>query len=177
MLFRSPIGTGILSTALKQEILDEKTTDLLIQTMATLNKKAAETATPFPINACTDVTGFGLLGHLLEMLKSSQVSAEIYLQKVPLLPQVRKMAASGILPGGSKNNLEYVAPYLILTGKISLIDQNILADAQTSGGLLFSLPADRGDALLSALKKEDVKAAVIGKITHTVRPGSIKIFP
>jgi len=151
LILTKPIGTGILSTALKQEILDQKNTDKLIQTMATLNKQAAEIAASYPVNACTDISGFGLLGHLLELLKASKVSAELNLSEVPVLPGAREMAASGILPGGSKNNLDYVTPYLALTGQVTKLDLQILADAQTSGGLLFSLPPEPGEELLNAL--------------------------
>jgi len=164
IILTKPIGTGILATALKQEILDRKTTGLLIQTMAALNKQAAEIASSYPVNACTDITGFGLLGHLMELLKASQVSAEIYLNAVPVLPKVREMASAGILPGGSKNNLDYVAPYLVMAGKVSQTDQYILADAQTSGGLLISLPAGPGIKLLKVLLNAGLHAAIIGKI-------------
>lgn len=174
LILTKPIGTGILSTALKKGLLQEKTNEQLVFTMAALNKVAAEVASGFPVHACTDVTGFGLLGHLLEILKNSRVSARVIYHDVPVLPQVRELASSGILPGGTENNMDYVLPDITFDRRISRTDLAVLADAQTSGGLLFSLPESYANRLLESLSVNKVKAAIIGTIEKE-QPRSINI--
>jgi selenide, water dikinase len=120
------------------------------------------------IKACTDITGFSLLGHLHEMLISSNLSAEIDYAKVPLYPQVLEMVAMGMIPGGAYRNLEYVKPYLKWHGKPGIKDDAliILADPQTSGGILAAVPPEKGDAFLKALVSKNITAAVIGRIVE-----------
>jgi cysteine desulfurase NifS/selenium donor protein len=165
LILTKPIGLGILTTALKQGMADPLVETKAIQIMASLNKDAAESLQGFEVHACTDITGFGLLGHLHEMTLGSKVLAQIQLNAVPILPEARQLAGMDIIPGGTINNLDFVKPHVNFEGGISHIDQVLLADAQTSGGLLISLPEKEADALLNKLLEKDIKAAQIGWIS------------
>lgn len=164
LILTKPIGTGILSTALKRGMLDENQKALLIETLAALNKTAAEAMQEIGVNACTDITGFGLLGHLLEMTEGSQTSAMIHAGRVPLLPGVEELAVSGIIPGGTKDNFDYTAPHVEYDEKLSDIKRLVLNDAQTSGGLLISVSKNRAGKLLEKLEAIGISAAIVGKI-------------
>jgi selenium donor protein len=164
LLLTKPIGTGILATALKRGLLDEETTQILTETMATLNRKAAEIMLRFPVSACTDVTGFGLLGHLHEMTSGSMVNAELHAKAVPLLARVEEFAAAGIMPGGSIANLDFVSEKVNWGDGISFIRKSILSDAQTSGGLLISVPESVVDEMASLMRAEGIAVAAIGKV-------------
>ena len=134
--------------------------------MSTLNRCAAEAMANFPVNACTDVTGFGLLGHLKEMTSASQVEAEIYSDKVPILEQAREFAVANVVPGGTLNNMQFVSVKLEWAREISRVQQVLLCDAQTSGGLLISIPEKKAAELLTKLHENGVSdAGLIGKIT------------
>ncbi len=161
LILTKPLGTGILSTALKQGMLDDRQKTLLTETMAALNRDAAEAMQEIGVNACTDITGFGLIGHLMEMMNGSDTSAELILEKIPFLPDVQKLAVAGILPGGSVDNFTFTKPFVEYDQSISLIKMQVLNDAQTSGGLLISVNENRAPALLQLLEKKGVKDAVV----------------
>jgi len=165
LILTKPLGVGILSTALKQGMLDEDSRKQLVATMAGLNKGAAEAMQVVGAHACTDVTGFGLLGHLLEMMNGSLTSAIINAGQVPFLPQVMELATSGVIPGGTKDNLAFTAPYVTYAETISRTRRLMLNDAQTSGGLLISIRSDKAAELLDRLHDGGVKVtAVIGRV-------------
>ena len=165
LVLTKPIGTGILATAVKRGLAGEEAGRRLVTTMRTLNRAAAEAMVEAGASACTDVTGFGLLGHLREMAAASGVDAEIEAASVPLLPDVRELAAADGVPGGSLENLEHVAPHVDFAPGLSRVDRLLLADAQTSGGLLVALPEKRCEALLSSLRARGVAdARRIGRI-------------
>ena len=175
IILTKPVGTGILSTATKRNLTSSETISKLIQIMSELNKTAAETIQNYPVTACTDVTGFGLLGHLSEMTKASDTDAEIQLNKVPVIPETHEFIAGGVVPGGTKNNLEYVKENMHWEGSISLSEKYMLSDAQTSGGLLFSIPAKYEREIINHLHKSGIKDAVtIGRFTKKGN-GSITI--
>jgi selenophosphate synthase len=133
--------------------------------MATLNRAAAEAMQAVGVNACTDITGFGLLGHLLEMMNGSHTAAEIEAGKVPVLPGVIELASSGVIPGGTRDNHGFTEPFVDYEEKVSITRRLILNDAQTSGGLLISVPQEKAEALLGMLKEKGVKdAEVIGRV-------------
>lgn len=165
LVLTKPVGTGILSTALKREALLEGGMSEAIQSMITLNDGAARAAREADVHACTDVTGFGLLGHLGNMLTASGKGAEIWLEEIPVFPHVRNLAARGLVPGGTERNLEAAAevrwdPSLDATERI------ICVDAQTSGGLLLAVAPANHAALLEALRREGTPAAAtIGRVT------------
>jgi selenide,water dikinase len=165
LVLTKPLGTGILSTALKREALLEGGMSEAIQSMITLNDGAARAAREAEVHACTDVTGFGLLGHLDNILTASRKGAEIWLEEIPVFPHVRNLAARGLIPGGTERNLEAAAnvrwdPSLDATEKI------LCVDAQTSGGLLMAVAPERHATLLAALEREGTPAAAtIGRVT------------
>jgi len=165
LVLSKPIGTGILSTAQKQGVLTAEYREILIQTMTELNAAAAEAMQQTGVNACTDVTGFGLLGHLLEMVKASHCSAELRMADIPLLNGVAELAVSGSIPGGSKDNYAFTKPSVHYAPELSEIQQLILNDAQTSGGLLIAVPEENLDKLLKLLQEKMVSTrAIVGKI-------------
>lgn len=173
IILTKPIGVGIISTAIKRGLADEETTEGVIEIMSQLNQKASEMMIRIGAHAATDVTGFGLLGHLKEMTRASKTDAIIYHDRVPIIPQAREFAGDGVVPGGTLSNLDYIADSTEWDEKISRTTQLILADAQTSGGLLIALPSDKRDEMLEALRGADITdAAHIGDFT---RAGTGKI--
>ncbi|HLB01388.1 MAG TPA: selenide, water dikinase SelD, partial [Bacteroidota bacterium] len=156
-----PIGTGIVTTAMKAGTAGDEVARAAIETMAFLNRAAADVARKVGVRACTDITGFGLLGHLREML--SGVGARIRLSAVPLLPGARELAAGGSIPGGTRRNKESLDRDVTYNDSIDEIDRLLLCDAQTSGGLLFAVEPSRFEALFSGLAEAGVPAAAIGE--------------
>ncbi len=164
LVLTKPLGSGIITTALRRDVTDAGTVDRATEVMATLNRAAAEAAAPFGIHACTDVTGFGFLGHLREML-SPGIGARVRAGAVPQLPGTRALAERGVVPRGTVRNLEELEGIVRFDGAVDEVSQLILCDAQTSGGLLFAVPPEEVDALLSALAAPGVVcAAVVGEL-------------
>jgi cysteine desulfurase len=176
IILTKPLGTGILTTALKRGLLSESQKKRLTKIMSDLNKKAAEIMAEFEVSSCTDVTGFGLLGHLKEMSSGSKLNAEIDLSQIPKIEPVMDMAAAGVIPGGTENNLKYIEEWIEWPENISPLEKYILCDAQTSGGLLISIgPADAAK-LIESLHNAGVKsAALIGRFIGTGK-GKIKVI-
>ena len=165
LVLTKPIGTGILATAVKRGLAGDDATRRLVTTMRTLNRGAAEAMVEVGASAATDVTGFGLLGHLREMAAASGVDAEVEAASVPLLPGVRDLAAADGAPGGSLENLDHVAPHVDFAPGLSRVDRLLLADAQTSGGLLIAVPEERSVVLLATLAARGVAdARRVGRI-------------
>ncbi|HSJ54514.1 MAG TPA: selenide, water dikinase SelD [Anaerolineae bacterium] len=166
LILTKPLGTGIVATALKRGLADEADAREVIALMAGLNRAASEAMLEAGASACTDVTGFGLLGHLYEMARSSGVDVTIHAGSVPTLAAAWRFAGGGVVPGGTLNNLAYVEPHASFAPEVSRTAQLVLADAQTSGGLLISLPAARAGGLLAALHRQGIEsAAAIGHVT------------
>ncbi|TFH00639.1 MAG: selenide, water dikinase SelD, partial [Calditrichales bacterium] len=166
LILTKPIGTGILSTALKRGALDAAVEKKLIASMSALNANAAEVLANFEVHACTDVTGFGLLGHLKEMTTGSGVDAEIQAETVPLLDSVTAMAQQGMIPGGTNDNLSNLADWVEWHAEIGETMRLILCDAQTSGGLLIAVRPDQADALVDQLHQAGIKeASIVGRMT------------
>ncbi|MFP4024616.1 MAG: selenide, water dikinase SelD [Thiohalospira sp.] len=166
IILTKPIGLGIITTALKRGLADKSVEDYAISIMKALNKNAAEVISNYNINACTDVTGFGLLGHLTEMTQASNVDAEIFCNKVPIIKETWDFATSNIIPGGTKNNLAYFSKHIEWKEQISEIEKFILSDAQTSGGLLFAVPSNKKEQVLKQLNDAGItEAAHIGNFT------------
>jgi selenide,water dikinase len=165
LVLTKPLGTGILSTALKRELLTEAEMGEAIGSMTTLNDGAMRAALANQVRAATDVTGFGLLGHLGNIVRESRLGARIMVDRLPLLARARDLAQSGVVPGGTKRNLEAAAGTRWGNG-VGEVDKLMVTDAQTSGGLLLAVPPDRLDSLLKALEQEQTPArAVIGTLT------------
>ena len=163
LILTKPIGTGIISTAIKRGLVSDELRKYVTALMSTLNKTAAELMLEFDVHACTDVTGFGLLGHLREITKASATGVNLYFDKIPFIEEAKSLATAGIIPGGTYNNLDYVKGDVDFGDK-TRTDQLLLSDAQTSGGLLIAL--DKKDALhyLEKAKSKGMEGvAVIGE--------------
>lgn len=165
LILTKAIGTGIISTAIKRGIARPRTVSLAIKSMATLNRKACELMQATGVNAATDITGFGLLGHAAEMIEGTKTGMVIRAAAVPLLPQAPELAQKGFLPGGLERNRDY-RRHMVSFGKdIPKYLQDLLFDPQTSGGLLMALPAAKAQTLLDKMRKEGIKeAAIIGEV-------------
>ncbi|MBN1504343.1 MAG: selenide, water dikinase SelD [Candidatus Eisenbacteria bacterium] len=170
IVLTKPLGVGIISTAVKNGLADQAVADEAAAMMAALNRAACEAMLEVGANSCTDVTGFGLLGHLHEMTAGSGVDAVLSAAAVPVLPAAWDLAAAGAVPGGTLSNLAHAADHVTFAAGVTRVAQLILADAQTSGGLLISLPEGRAAALLAALKNRGVNAAA--RIGRMAAPGS-----
>lgn len=165
LILTKPIGVGIMTTSIKNDRLTPEEISRVTGVMATLNKKAAEIMAAYDVHACTDVTGFGLLGHAMEMAKGSGVVLTIDNKQVPVLPRTRELAELGSVPGGTKNNFAHVQNDVEFPASLDQIGQWILCDAVTSGGLLIAVEPTQADALLSELVAAGVEAALIGEAT------------
>lgn len=168
IILTKAIGTGIISTAVKRGLASKVAEKEAIASMSELNKKASEIIQNFPVNACTDVTGFGLMGHLSEVIKGSQISIEINFESIPLLPDVYELASGGIIPGGTQNNLKHFEQNVQWDSDLAEVQKFIFADAQTSGGLLIFLPEIYQEECINELKINGIKyASVIGKVIES----------
>lgn len=174
LILTKPIGVGILTTSIKKDQLSEEEIANLTLVMTTLNKTAAEVMEGYDVGGCTDITGFGLLGHTSEMAKGSEVGIRINYSEVPVLPRVRELAQEGFVPGGTKNNHAHLQDTVVYPDGMDEIDQWILCDAVTSGGLLISVAAGQADGLLADLHRAGVPACIIGETTDE-HPGVIRV--
>jgi selenide,water dikinase len=175
LVLTKPIGTGVLTTGLKRDLLSEEQLAPAVAAMTTLNAGAARAMLAVGVHAATDVTGFGLLGHLHTLLVASGAAAEVSSAAVPLLPLAREMAERGAIPGGTQRNADSVRDHVSFAAGVAPVTRLLLADAQTSGGLLLAVAPDRADALVAALGRERTPAAaVIGRITAGT-PGRIDV--
>jgi selenide, water dikinase len=161
LVLTKPIGTGVITTAAKKDAASAEVIAEAVRSMTTLNRPAAECMLRVGANAATDVTGFGLLGHLAGMLRASGVAARIRAGLVPLLTQARELAAAGHIAGGTRRNLTDIDPIISWDPEITEVDKLLLCDAQTSGGLLISVPAENADTLIDALRAAPTHAAAI----------------
>lgn len=174
LVLTKPLGLGILTTAVKREILTEDDIEAAIEASATLNKSAAEAMRENDVSAATDVTGYGFLGHLAEMLRANDdVGAEVRTSGIPVHERVAELAADGCFPGGLKNNREYLGEYVSPDG-VSEEEMLPLFDPQTSGGLLISVPDGSKASLLRSLESRGVSASVVGEV---VGGSGIRVVP
>jgi selenide,water dikinase len=165
LILTKPLGTGIISTAIKRGVADAEAVKQSAKSMATLNKLAAELMMEIGVNAATDVTGFGLLGHLAEMCEASEVTAKINYSDLPLLPTVLETAKKGILPGGTKRNYNFIKDKILFSNDLDEVDKLLCSDAQTSGGLLIAVPSPKAEKYIKEFNKlSDIKASIIGEI-------------
>jgi selenide, water dikinase len=165
LVLTKPIGSGIIATAIKRDLASDASIEAAVRCMTTLNAGAADAAREAGVLAATDVTGFGLLGHLRAMLLASGCAAEIAAGAVPLLPDVKRLALAGCIPGGTTRNLESVTPWATFDAALDATDRLVLADAQTSGGLLLCVRPAALDGLLAGLRARGTPAAaVIGSV-------------
>ena len=167
LILTKQLGTGIIMTAMKRGLASPEEIGTAAGVMAGLNRIPAEIMKEFPVSACTDVTGFGLLGHLKEMVKGAMVSATVDSAQVPVIEAVFRHAAAGAVPGGTKNNLEFAGDVIDWDPAIPDLMKMVLCDAQTSGGLLISLPENEASDFVDQLHEAGIPdAAIIGKISQ-----------
>ncbi|MFP4556269.1 MAG: selenide, water dikinase SelD [Bacteroidales bacterium] len=165
LILTKPIGTGILSTAVKRGVATEDVAKFMIKLMSTLNKRAAELFANHKVNACTDVTGFGLLGHLHEMTSASGVCATIDFKKVPFIDEAKNLASAGVIPGGTHKNLSFMESKVDFEG-LSQTQKLLISDAQTSGGLLIAIPKSMANNYCQEFNSQsEFEATIIGQIT------------
>jgi selenide,water dikinase len=177
LILTKPLGTGIIATALKGRLASPEAEEAAIRLMSTLNRAAAEALEGLEVHAVTDITGFGLLGHGMELAAASQVELTIHASRVPVLSWAREYAAMGLIPEGSKANLRFCEKHLHVDSVVSAVDLDLLSDAQTSGGLLIAVAPPHDAILLTRLGKAGVgEAAVIGEVTDTGK-GRIQVLP
>lgn len=175
LILTKPLGTGIISTAVKGKIAGEETVAKVASTMATLNKKASELMQEAGVHAATDITGFGLLGHTAQMAENSQVGINISSASVPIFSEAPGFAQSGLCPAGLYRNRDFYATSVLIDDKVPAYIQDILFDPQTSGGLLISLTPRKTKRLLERLKQAGVKeAAIIGEVSSEPR-GMVRV--
>ena len=175
LVLTKPVGTGIIATAIKRDAALPESVRAAVASMTTLNRGGSEAMQKAGVSAATDVTGFGLIGHLHSMLSASRVGARIHATSVPLLPGAIELAERGFVPGGTTRNLEDAEPHTRWSQDIGAATRTVLCDAQTSGGLLIAVPAARVDALLDLLRRAGTPAdALIGEVT-TGPPGIIEV--
>lgn len=167
LVLTKPIGTGIISTAGKAGVTDAATIAGAVAVMRQLNREASEAMVASGVVSATDVTGFGLVGHLIGMMRASHTTAHVRFADVPLLPGTRELAERGVVPGGTRKNYEATNHDVVWAPEITDEQKLILCDAQTSGGMLLCVPEAKSGALLKELSDRSVNGSIIGYVTKT----------
>ncbi len=177
LVLSKPIGVGIVTTGIKRGGAGAQAVDAAVASMTRLNRRAAELMIEAGVHACTDVTGFGLIGHGSEMARASGVTLEIDAAKVPLIPGAEELCAAGVTPGGLDNNRRSFAELARMGTGVAAVMQDLLFDPQTSGGLLMALPEAGAQALAEKLSDEqDMAAAVIGRVVAQTEGGALVVI-
>ena len=166
LILTKPLGVGIITTGAKADMVNEDVMDRIYAQMATLNKAARDIMVQYHVHSCTDVTGFGLMGHSFEMAQGSGCSVHIKVDDIPYHAEAFELAAMGLIPAGAYRNREYAEAGVTCRREIPLAMQDILYDPQTSGGLLFAIPQREAEACLEHLQQTVPTAAVVGYVTE-----------
>jgi selenide,water dikinase len=175
LVLTKPIGTGIIATALKGGMASEEAIRKMVETMVALNRNASEQMRAFGAHSCTDITGFGFIGHALEMATASRVGMVIRSDSVRVLPGALEYARLGLIPGGAYSNQKFFSCKVEVDAHVSPLLVDLLYDPQTSGGLLISLPHGKAEGLVESLRKEGVlEASVVGEVVED-SAGKMKI--
>jgi selenide,water dikinase len=165
LILTKPLGTGIINTAIKGGLASREIIDTATRLMATLNREAADVMSLYPVRACTDITGFGLIGHLAEMIIETGIGIRLHSEMIPIIPEALEYAGIGLVPAGTYNNREFRKSMTEFGPSVDRFTQDVLFDPQTSGGLLICVDGGRADQLLRDLKREGIEqAAVIGEV-------------
>jgi len=165
LILTKPLGTGIINTAIKGGLASDEIIEFVTGLMATLNRDAAGIMNDYPVHACTDITGFGLIGHLAEMVVDSNFGIEIWSEKIPDIPEALEYAGMGLVPAGAYKNREFRESMVDFAPSVDRLIQDILFDPQTSGGLLICVEKESADDLVKSLKRKEINdAAVIGEV-------------
>ncbi len=166
LILTKPLGTGIINTAIKGGLASDKLIETVTRLMAALNRDAAEIMKDFPVHACTDITGFGLLGHMAEMVLGSGLGIHLQANSVPVLKDALEYAAMGMIPAGMHKNRKFREIMVNISTSVDIVLQDIFYDPQTSGGLLICVGPDSAKDLLNSLKERGISwAAIIGEVT------------
>ncbi|HEB73667.1 MAG TPA: selenide, water dikinase SelD, partial [Candidatus Desulfofervidus auxilii] len=177
LILTKPLGTGVIATAIKGNLASQEAIEKLVNIAASLNAKPSEIMRGFDVHACTDVTGFGLGGHLLEMARASKKEIEIWAKEVPVIPEVWEYASMGLIPAGSYANKHFCASLVDVSSSVSGPTLDILFDAQTSGGLIIVLSEKDASSCLAKLQAEGIKeASIIGKVVNNHNKGKLRII-
>lgn len=168
------LGNGILVTAIKADMLEPGTVEMVMGEMSALNKEAALSMKTAGVTAATDITGFGFLGHLGEVVAASRVSAEIWADRLPVWPEAVELAKMGMIPAGCYRNQDYLKERVEFAPEVPVFMRDILFDPQTSGGLLMAVPQERLEQLTGSLKEKGLVFSVVGKLTGG-NPGKISV--
>lgn len=165
LILTKPLGTGIINTAIKGGLASKEITDTVTRLMATLNRDAAEIMEGYPVHACTDITGFGLLGHIAEMIIDTEFSIKLTSKTIPIIPETLEYAGMGLVPAGTYNNREFRECMVDFAPSVDRLVQDVLFDPQTSGGLLICVDRKNAAELLEKLKEKGMdSAAIIGDV-------------
>ena len=165
LVLTKPLGAGILTTALKADLISPAARDEVYAHMATLNARAGQAVLQVEqVHACTDVTGFGLLGHAFEMTQEGSVTIRLHGKALPLMREAREMAEMGVIPSGAYRNQDYVRPHLTLLPGAEQVLLDLASDPQTSGGLLVALPPEQAERLLALLRPFAPWSAIVGQV-------------
>jgi len=165
LILTKPLGTGIINTAIKGGLASGQVIEAVTRLMATLNRDAAAAMANYPVHACTDVTGFGLLGHLGEMVVDSGTSVSLVAERIPIIAGTLELAGMGLVPAGAYKNREFRVPMVRFSKSVDPVLQDILFDPQTSGGLLICVQGDRATDLVHVLNEKGIRdAAIIGEV-------------
>ncbi len=175
LILSKPIGTGVLSTAIKGRFADAEAVKLLVETAGTLNRKAADIMLRFRPSACTDITGFGLAGHALEMAVNGRKIIRIDSRAVPVLAKAREYASMGLLPAGSYKTRDYCGKKIRISSLVDPVTADLLFDPQTSGGLLFALPPSEAGLCVSMMDGEGVPGVIVGEVSAEDSCGGIDV--
>ncbi len=165
LILAKPLGTGIISTAGKSGKVNKRTIDIVTESMCQLNKAASELMLKYRANSCTDITGFGLIGHISQVAQNSKVCIKIDSSAIPYFPEARPFSEQGLMPGGLHRNKQFYSKFVDVKQQVPEYIIDIIYDPQTSGGLVISIPSSRAAKLLTALKKAGYKeSTIIGSV-------------
>ncbi len=177
IILTKPVGTGVIATALKGGIASPESVEAMVYSMSSLNKVASEIAVNFDVQSCTDVTGFGLVGHLVEMARASSCHIILDSSKVPILEGAIEAASMGLIPAGAHANRSFFGSWITLTASVSLERQDLIFDPQTSGGLVLGIPEVRAMEFRQALVEAGIGAATeIGEVLDRRAEGHLEII-
>jgi selenide,water dikinase len=164
LVLTKPLGTGVMSTALKNRLISEKEMKEALKSMTALNKIAAELMIEMGAHACTDITGFGLIGHASHLIQEGETGIEFDFSAITFFTGVMELSQKKVYPGGLGRNRDFYAPNVEFKGRIPEYKRNLLFDPQTSGGLLIALPPEKAELLVKKLHKSKIDAVIIGKV-------------
>jgi selenide,water dikinase len=176
LILTKPIGTGVIATGIKAGKCTAETADAFTRSMAMLNKRASELMLETGVSTATDITGFGLIGHLSEVLSASRCGARLHAGKVPFFKEAITLAELGMIPGGTRANQKNYETLVEWAGSVSNTERVLMNDAQTSGGLLIFVSKDRKESLIQALQKDNILAAHIGDVLEEAGKGTKRII-